>query len=166
MEGSRKHESSQVDILFCGWEFQTSIQCISMSWLFPRLHIYIIFFTHATLHNPSLLVACWLLLPLLLSSQKLPHPQPVGSMPCSSAITSQNLAPIWLPHCPPESGAKTNLQTGCNKKEFIFDTNMSQNYGQGFPANLYFLEDLGTPTFPQFYPDARERSGQDCHNCE
>ena len=26
---------------------------------------------------------------------------PVGSMPCSSAITSQNLAPIWFPHWPP-----------------------------------------------------------------
>lgn len=108
MEGSSKHESSQVDILFCGWEFQTSSQCISMSWLFPRLPIYIIFFTHATLHNPSLLVACWLLLPLLLSSQKPPHPQPVGSMPCSSAITSQNLAPIWLPHCPPERKCETS----------------------------------------------------------
>ena len=26
---------------------------------------------------------------------------PVGSMPCSSAMTSQNLAPIWFPHWPP-----------------------------------------------------------------
>jgi len=25
---------------------------------------------------------------------------PVGSTPCSSEITSQNLAPIWLPHWP------------------------------------------------------------------
>ena len=25
---------------------------------------------------------------------------PVGSIPCSSAMTSQNLLPIWLPHCP------------------------------------------------------------------
>ena len=27
-------------------------------------------------------------------------PAPVGSMPCSSAMTSQNLAPIWFPHWP------------------------------------------------------------------
>uniref|UniRef100_A0A2P2NQV3 Tubulin beta-5 chain n=1 Tax=Rhizophora mucronata TaxID=61149 RepID=A0A2P2NQV3_RHIMU len=26
---------------------------------------------------------------------------PVGSMPCSSQTTSQNLEPIWFPHCPP-----------------------------------------------------------------
>jgi len=25
---------------------------------------------------------------------------PVGSTPCSSEMTSQNLAPIWFPHCP------------------------------------------------------------------
>ena len=162
MEGSRKHESSQVDILFCGWEFQTSIQCISMSWLFPRLPIYIIFFTHATLHNPSLLVACWLLLPLLLSSQKLPHPQPVGSMPCSSAITSQT----WH-----QSGCRTALLKVAPKQTFKRVATKRNSYLtqtcpkttgphiQGFPANVYFLEDLGTPTFPQFYPDARERSG-------
>ena len=28
------------------------------------------------------------------------HKVPVGSMPCSSAMTSQNLAPIWFPHWP------------------------------------------------------------------
>ena len=28
------------------------------------------------------------------------HRVPVGSMPCSSAMTSQNLAPIWFPHWP------------------------------------------------------------------
>ena len=31
------------------------------------------------------------------------HRAPVGSMPCSSAMTSQNLAPIWFPHCPDHS---------------------------------------------------------------
>merc|ERR1719233_66419 len=29
-----------------------------------------------------------------------PWYDPVGSTPCSSLITSQNLAPIWFPHCP------------------------------------------------------------------
>merc|ERR1719397_1636702 len=29
-----------------------------------------------------------------------PAYEPVGSTPCSSLITSQNLAPIWFPHCP------------------------------------------------------------------
>lgn len=28
------------------------------------------------------------------------HPLPLWSMPCSSHVTSQNLAPIWLPHWP------------------------------------------------------------------
>ena len=32
--------------------------------------------------------------------QLLLHKVPVGSMPCSSAMTSQNLAPIWFPHWP------------------------------------------------------------------
>lgn len=27
-------------------------------------------------------------------------PSPVGDTPCSSDSVSQNLAPIWLPHCP------------------------------------------------------------------
>jgi hypothetical protein len=26
--------------------------------------------------------------------------EPIGSMPCSSDITSQNFAPSWFPHCP------------------------------------------------------------------
>ena len=94
--------------------------------------------------------------------KKTATPQPVGSMPCSSAMTSQNLAPIWLPHCPPESGFKTALQIGCNRKEFIFDKKMCPKItgphiqSKGFLLNLVTrgFENLQflIHSFPQFYP--------------
>merc|ERR1719335_1799049 len=35
-----------------------------------------------------------------------------GSMPCSSEITSQNFAPIWLPHWPPWMCTSSRMSAG------------------------------------------------------
>merc|ERR1719207_322453 len=38
---------------------------------------------------------------------------PGSSMPCSSEITSQNFAPIWLPHWPPWMCTSSRICAGC-----------------------------------------------------
>ena len=37
-------------------------------------------------------------------------------MPCSSAMTSQNLAPIWLPHCPPWTCTSSRMAAVASEK--------------------------------------------------
>lgn len=47
----------------------------------------------------------------LVNHKKKKDDLPVGSIPCSSLITSQNLAPIWLPHY------RSNRTNKATKKE-------------------------------------------------
>lgn len=56
---------------------------------------------------------------------------PVGSIPCSSAMTSQNFAPIWFPHCPPlvQEGVTIDRPTSNKEADKCFaqtdiDTNL------------------------------------------
>lgn len=54
---------------------------------------------------------------------------PVWSMPCSSQMTSQNLAPIWLPHWPPWMCRISLIFSGKEKRGKIEEGGFSSGFG-------------------------------------
>ncbi len=85
---------------------------------------------------------------------------PVGSIPCSSAMTSQNFAPIWFPHCPPLGGGGemcrcNNLQEWrCDSWQAIKQQRGWQVFGTNwYQYKLILLEnnDQKVPFWWQFW---------------